>query len=200
MQYLHHGIETHRNRNPTVLLLASGWFWSPRPQTSVKSRNSFVSPSADIRRHVTACKAAVFLGRRHSQTQRQVIPKHFGLVRRHLPREAQTSADIRRHPQTHADRGCLEVRTICSALQRYYSASSTQSVDCVWLPIEARHCVGTTETLGCDPASERNARPRCSTICCSDITPAPNGLASTAHGHTMRLSLPCRKREADKGH
>ena len=116
MQYLHHGIEMHRNRNPTVLLLASGWFWSPRPQTSVKSRNSLVSPSADIRRHVTACKAAVFLGRRHSQTQRQVIPKHFGLVRRHLPREAQTSADIRRHPQTHADRGCLEVRTICNAI------------------------------------------------------------------------------------
>ena len=179
----------HRNRNPTVLLLASGWFWSPRPQTSVKSRNSLVSPSADIRRHVTACKAAVFLGRRQSQTQRQVIPKHFGLVRRH----PQTSADIRRHMQTEDIQRFARYATLLFCF-------FTQSVDCVWLPIEARHCVGTTETLGCDPASERNARPRCSTICCSDITPAPNGLASTAHGHTMRLSLPCRKREADKGH
>ena len=125
----------HRNRNPTVLLLASGWFWSPRPQTSVKSRNSLVSPSADIRRHVTACKAAVFLGRRHSQTQRQVIPKHFGLVRRH----PQTSADIRRHMQTEDIQRFARYATLLFCF-------FTQSVDCVWLPIEARHCVGTTET------------------------------------------------------
>ena len=117
---------------------------------------------------------------------------------------SQTSADIcperLKRPQTPADTCRQRMFRGSHDMQRYYSASSTQSVDCVWLPIEARHCVGTTETLGCDPASERNARPRCSTICCSDITPAPNGLASTAHGHTMRLSLPCRKREADKGH
>ena len=120
MQYLHHGIEMHRNRNPTVLLLASGWFWSPRPQTSVKSRNSFVSPSADIRRHVTACKAAVFLGRRHSQTQRQVIPKHFGLVRRHPQTSAQRGSNVRRHPQTSADTCRQRMFRGPHDMQRYY--------------------------------------------------------------------------------
>ena len=83
-----------------LLLLASGWFWSPRPRTYVKSGNSLVFPSADIRRHVTACKVAVFLRRGHPQTQRHVISKHFALVRRHPQTSAQRGSKVRRHPQT----------------------------------------------------------------------------------------------------
>ena len=87
------------------------------------SKVEIVSPSADIRRHVTACKAAVFLGRRHSQTQRQVIPKHFGLVRRHPQTSAQRGSNVRRHPQTSADTCRQRMFRGSHDMQRYYSAS-----------------------------------------------------------------------------
>jgi len=99
-----------------LLLLASGWFWSPRPRTSVKSGNSLVFPSADIRRHVTACKVAVFLRRGHPQTQRHVISKHFALVRRHPQTSAQRGSKVRRHPQTSADNEFSQLRKICDAI------------------------------------------------------------------------------------
>ena len=85
-----------------LLLLASGWFWSPRPRTSVKSGNSLVFPSAHIRRHVTACKVAVFLRRGHPQTQRHVISKR--------------GSKVRRHPQTSADNEFSQLRKICDAI------------------------------------------------------------------------------------
>ena len=99
-----------------LLLLASGWFWSPRPRTSVKSGNSLVFPFADIRRHVTACKVAVFLRRGHPQTQRHVISKHFALVRRHPQTSAQRGSKVRRHPQTSADNKFSQLRKICDAI------------------------------------------------------------------------------------
>jgi len=107
---------------------------------------------------------------------------------------AENSADIRRHPQTSADSTNPPLRDVLNS----QTILSAQSVDCVWLPIEARHRAGTTEILWPDQACARSAKLRYLTICCSDINPAANILASTAHGHTMSSSLPGRKPEASK--
>ena len=114
MQYLHHGIETHRNRNPTVLLLASGWFWSPRPQTSVKSRNCF-----SFRRHPQTCDRMQSSRFPWSQTLADTAASHSQA----LWPGSQTSADIcperLKRPQTSADtcrQRMFRGHTICNAI------------------------------------------------------------------------------------
>ena len=147
-----------------------------------------------VRRHPQTCRPlqiSLFPRPQTPQTPWHVSSRHFGLVRRH-PQTCRGT--VLKTPPTSADSTNPPLRDVLNS----QTILSAQSVDCVWLPIEARHRAGTTEILWPDQACARSAKLRYLTICCSDINPAANILASTAHGHTMSSSLPGRKPEASK--